>query len=208
MKFWNGSGRIFGFFAIVLVITVALTFSASMAMNKDVALASASDGTKTKADHAASKRYTINDDHTVTDNLAGLTWMRCSLGQEWDGSTCSDDQAKFLWAEALQVAASHNFAGYGDWRLPTKLELETLVYCSSGQNKGRARGKLMGCAGDFKRPTIHPKAFPGTPQVWFWTAESNPNDTDYAWSIHFGHGYSLDLPKRDEHMIRLVRSTE
>lgn len=32
--------------------------------------------------------YIDNGDGTVTDTRTGLTWMRCALGQTWDGSTC------------------------------------------------------------------------------------------------------------------------
>jgi hypothetical protein len=37
----------------------------------------------------AAKTYSDNGDGTVTDPTTGLTWMRCSMGQTWNGTTCT-----------------------------------------------------------------------------------------------------------------------
>ena len=41
--------------------------------------------------------FTINSDGTVTHKTTGLMWMRCSLGQTWDGKTCKDMAAIYTW---------------------------------------------------------------------------------------------------------------
>ena len=38
---------------------------------------------------AMAATYSVNGDGTVTDASTGLTWMRCSVGQDLTSSTCS-----------------------------------------------------------------------------------------------------------------------
>src|SRR5690606_14572885 len=71
--------------------------------------------------------FTLHNDGTATHNSTGLMWMRCSLGQTWDGSTCTGAASSFAWQNALVAAQSHSFAGHSDWRLPNKNELASLV---------------------------------------------------------------------------------
>ena len=84
-------------------------------------------------------RYMDNGDGTVTDVKTGLQWMRFSLGQEWRGGTCVGEAKTYKWMLALNAAVALNhkggYAGRYDWRLPTKDELLSLVYCSSGKPK-------------------------------------------------------------------------
>lgn len=47
-----------------------------------------------------SHRYVDHQDGTVTDVLTDLMWMRCYLGQTWNGSTCTGDASKITWSEA------------------------------------------------------------------------------------------------------------
>jgi len=63
------------------------------------------------------KRYRDNQDGTVTDLHTGLQWKRCSEGQTWNGSTCSDKAKEYTWNEAMSLRSK--FAGHSDWRLPT-----------------------------------------------------------------------------------------
>ncbi len=81
-------------------------------------------------------RYQDNGDGTVTDMQTGLQWMRCSLGQTWQGETCVGQAKQELWQAALATANAFNrqggYADYQDWRVPKKEELQTLIYCSSG----------------------------------------------------------------------------
>ena len=36
---------------------------------------------------APSTRYIANDNGTISDELRGVTWMRCQLGKTWDTKT-------------------------------------------------------------------------------------------------------------------------
>ncbi|MCF7987014.1 MAG: DUF1566 domain-containing protein, partial [Methylovulum sp.] len=69
--------------------------------------------------------FTDNGDGTVTHQKTGLTWMRCSLGQTWTGTTCRGTANTYTYNAALKL--NRNFAGYSDWRLPNIAELQTIV---------------------------------------------------------------------------------
>ena len=80
------------------------------------------------ANVAPNERYRFlgKDQGIVEDTRTKLEWQRCSLGQTWTGATCAGEATKYKWNEAQRIAPA-------GWRLPTKDELASLVYCSSGQ---------------------------------------------------------------------------
>ena len=96
--------------------------------------------------------YTTNSDGSVTDNVTGLTWATTV------GSAGSP----------AQTAAA---CATGTWRLPTVLELVSLV--------------------DFTvapAPEINQGYFPGTPAGVFATSSSYAGSSTSFWSVDFGHG--------------------
>ncbi len=148
---------------------------------------------ETQPELASSKpeeRYTINNDGTVTDNATHLQWMRCSLGQTWDGKTCQGNLLKLSMQGAAYAAFQTKFAGKTDWRLPNVDELKTLVYCSTGSpaywnTSGRA------CEGAFAKPTLYSAAFPDTPSGVYWTStnlQADPGE-DYNLTVSFNYGH-------------------
>jgi len=153
-------------------------------------------------------RYRSNGDGTVTDVTTGLQWMRFSLGQEWRGGCCQGEAAQYQWQEAQDTAKELNlkggYAGHLDWRLPSKDELLSLVYCSSGQPKiwndtGRA------CEGGYETPTIVKQAFPNTPSLWFWSDSLNADYSDLASVVFFYDGYVGAYDQSNSGYVRLVR---
>ncbi len=146
-------------------------------------------------------------DGTVIDKRMGLQWMRCSLGQTWTETMCSGEANKYDWQQAN--AQTRNFAGYSDWRLPTHFELETLIYCSSGKDKGREgenrRFYLDWCAGNYQRPTIGQKAFPDTKDGFYWSSSPHADYDSNAWGVDFYYGYDDFSYKDNNHFVRLVR---
>lgn len=74
--------------------------------------------------------YRDNGNGTVTDVTTGLQWMRCAMGQNWNGAGCLGDSGTHTWDTARGL--NSNFVGYADLRLPSIKELLGLVYCSSG----------------------------------------------------------------------------
>ena len=53
---------------------------------------------------APSARFLDHGNGTVTDQHTGLTWMRCKLGQTWNGSSCLGEPTVYYWQQGLQVA--------------------------------------------------------------------------------------------------------
>ena len=41
-------------------------------------------------------------DGTVLDTQANLQWMRCALGQTWNGQTCVGEAKQFNWNDAIK----------------------------------------------------------------------------------------------------------
>ena len=153
-------------------------------------------------------RYRDNGDGTVTDVKTGLQWMRCSLGQAWQGGMCRGGTETYAWQTALDAAKSLNrqggYAGYRDWRVPAIEGLRTLVYCSSGQPKTwNDTGKS--CEGDYERPTIYQSAFPNTPAFWFWSSSPYAYSPDGAWYVTFYYGAVYGYGKGSAKYVRLVR---
>lgn len=90
---------------------------------------------KIEEDQKAEKKKFIpfadNKDGTATDQNTGLTWMRCSYGQEWNGASCKGHPKELTWHEAINI--KFKFAGHDDWRLPSISEMLTLTKCKSGR---------------------------------------------------------------------------
>lgn len=166
-------------------------------------------------------RYKANTDGTVEDVITGLMWMRCAIGQQWNGSTCLGKPEKFTWNKIKEITRSH--IGHEDWRLPTIEELRTLIYCSTGRPDYFSMGedadisnKDYGCGGkasaiDHEIPTIVKAIFPNTPSEYydstFWSSSVNTEDSFYVWVAIFSGGYinAGGFHKNDKLNVRLVR---
>jgi subtilisin family serine protease len=72
-----------------------------------------------------------NGDGTITD-MTNLMWMKCSLGQNLTDPGCAGGAAGYTWANAFGACSGLNFAGYTDWRLPTRDELNSIIKCANG----------------------------------------------------------------------------
>ena len=134
----------------------------------------------------------------VKDTVTSLIWMRCSLGQTWDGRTCSGTANKYTWQEAKNTAKRFEYEGYSDWRLPTIDELKSIVDCSryGYQSEG------FGCANRSPQLTIRDE-FPNTPSYFFWS--SSAHDSDYVWVVGFDYGNMYAHGKNSSVHVRLVR---
>lgn len=103
--------------------------------------------------------YTDNGDGTVTDNVTALVWQQ------------SVPSTQYTQPEAAMYCAGLNLGGYTDWRLPSVIELLSIVDRST------------------YAPSINAAAFPNTPSQWFWSS------TPYAgavipvwWGVFFIYG--------------------
>jgi hypothetical protein len=131
--------------------------------------------------------FSMKHDGTATHNTTGLMWMRCSLGQNWDGKGCSGSAAALSWQGALQSARDFEHAGFNDWRLPNKNELESIVEerCSA--------------------PAINTNVFPGTPSAHYWSSSPYAGLSSGAWNVDFGFGSVNASVKTGSIFVRLVR---
>ncbi|WP_201091323.1 DUF1566 domain-containing protein [Thiocystis minor] len=148
-------------------------------------------------------RYIDNGDGTVTDTTTGLQWMRCSLGQNWNGRTCLGEAKILIWDEAMRQPQDFSYAGHRDWRMPTKDELLTLVYCSSGRPQ---TWNMTGdsCDGEYARPTIDQTAFPNPPSSYVWSGSPYAGYSSHAWYVYFGYGYAHYYDRSYSSHVRLV----
>jgi hypothetical protein len=134
----------------------------------------------------------------VKDTVTSLIWMRCSLGQTWDGRTCSGTAKEYTWQEAMNAAKHFEYAGYSDWRLPTIDELKSLVYCSHGYD-------MASCSDNSKSPTIRDE-FPNTSVDWFWSSSHHPDGGSGDAVVNFTNGFSsYSYDKSSDNLVRLVR---
>ena len=47
-----------------------------------------------------------------------LMWMRCAIGQTWDGETCTGEAEPYTWEQALELSVGYEFNSSSNWRLP------------------------------------------------------------------------------------------
>jgi hypothetical protein len=133
-------------------------------------------------------RFVINSDATVVDKETGLTWMRCSLGQLWDGTTCAGLANIYTWEEALFAAENTSFTNQTDWYLPNVKELNSIVE--------------LACYA----PAINEYVFPNIPnRRIYWSSTPGINDGGTAWYTHFDDDLNFTLKKSNFNFVRLVR---
>lgn len=129
-------------------------------------------------------RFTLNGAE-VTDKRTGLVWARCSVGQTWNGSTCSGSASTYTHEAALAYAQSQS-----GWRLPNRRELFSLAD--------------RGCAS----PAIDGMAFPNTPSSLYWSSSPSVGNSSYAWYVSFYDGYVYYGNRYYGYAVRLVRASQ
>lgn len=143
--------------------------------------------------------YIDHGDGTVTDIRTGLMWRQCSEGLSGAGCTIGSAEIH-TWADALVEAASSEFAGYSDWRVPNVRELLSLMEeCRS-------------------EPAINIRFFPNTPGAdappvfgsAFWTSSlstgaGQAGAQNFSYAVNFVYGNSADAERGSRFYVRLVR---
>jgi len=116
-------------------------------------------------------RFTDNGNGTVTDKLTGLIWLK--------NANCFGVK---IWNQALSDCNGLNSgecgladgSNAGDWRLPNRKELETLL------DFGQLNPSL---------PSGHPFInVPSDFSDYYWSSTTNMNDAASAWTVHIGRG--------------------
>lgn len=129
--------------------------------------------------------YTDNGDGTVLDNITGLTWQKCAVGES--GSDCTlGSIGSYSWSGAITACANSTLDG-GGWRLPNVTELMRIV------NYEESFG------------TIDQTAFPGGTVSVYWTSTPHAQYSNWAWYVSFSEGAVIVDDKVDPHYVRCVR---
>jgi hypothetical protein len=125
------------------------------------------------------------------DKVTGLIWQR-RLPTIYE--SCTGALNKVLdtctWSEALRYCATFNQGGHR-WRLPTKIELESLIDYTVRH---------------LDTALIDQVAFPNTPSADFWTSSPDAFDATKAWGVFFGNGAVGQAPRGEARAVRCVRS--
>jgi len=110
----------------------------------------------------------------IRDNVTGLSWVR-------DLTSTTYTQA-----DARAYCEGLSFAFQDDWRLPSRIELVSLV--------------------DFTRdtPAIDP-VFTTTAGAHYWTSSTTPSDRSRGYVIHFSTGTTTDEAVTKTFRLRCVR---
>jgi hypothetical protein len=108
----------------------------------------------------------------VIDNVTHLHWQRAVDVAGGDGMGHYDWQAANAYCATLVLDG-----GPGLWRVPTRIDLLSIVDTSVDTSGGAA--------------PINAAAFPNTPAESFWTSSLVPSNTSLAWEINFNNqGYA------------------
>jgi hypothetical protein len=114
----------------------------------------------------------------VIDHVTGLMWQQ------------SANVSPRIWDYAMTYCENLTLAGYTDWRLPTRIELQSIV--------------------DYTRsfPAIDTAVFTGTPdQYSYWTSTLRAAASNSGWVIEPGTGIIIYEAKSYSGYSRCVRRT-
>jgi hypothetical protein len=107
--------------------------------------------------------------------MTGLTWER------------SASSATYTQAQAAAYCAANRIGGFSNWRLPTVIELVSIVDFSVSD------------------PSINSTAFPSTPSNYFWTSSPFVGSVGRDWVIRFINGTTIDSDDAVPSQVRCVR---
>jgi cysteine-rich repeat protein len=119
--------------------------------------------------------YTDNSDGTVTDNVTSLIWQQTPPSET------------YTWANAVAYCTALVLAGQNDWRLPSLIELGSLV--DVGQSN----------------PSINGAIFPSTHGVFFWSASTVTSSSSNAPGVLFSTGQTFNVDVGQSGNVRCVR---
>jgi hypothetical protein len=145
--------------------------------------------------------YTDNGNATITDNNTGLMWQMYENASTYNWYQASGTYNAMHNPTSQDLCGSLNIGGYGDWRLPSKKELITIVDFSI----------------PYPGPTIKTTYFPNThasidnyywSSTTYWMSTYYASYPDVAWSVYFGYGSSEAVNKGTVLHVRCVRGEE
>lgn len=111
--------------------------------------------------------YTTHEDGTVVDNVTQLMWEDRLTAQS------------HTWQEAIDFCDQHEFAGFDDWRLPTRIEITSVLDHSDGHTGWAAEAFEAGNSG------FH---FSASDWILTITQTGAGAGNDYAWAFNMSDG--------------------
>ena len=123
----------------------------------------------------------------VRDEVTGLIWE-----VKTDDGTVHDKDDSYTWYDFgnfINVLISQTFGSYSDWRIPTPLELQTILSYNNWN------------------PAIDETYFPNC-LLDYWSSATALPFAQLAWPVSFDTGSMYSLNKYFENSLRAVRGVE
>ena len=162
------------------------------------AYATGDDGDLEKGVAAPTPRFTDNGNGAVTDRLTGLVWLKDGICVKFWGSDSATVNPR-PWAQAVQSAnllatgscGLNDGSRAGDWRLPNRKELDTLI------DLGQSNPAL---------PLVCPLRNSAL-GIFYWSSTTVADSTinPSAWAVDFFHGLNYFEVKTTNYYVRPVR---
>lgn len=126
----------------------------------------------------------LGDGSEIHDKATGLIWQRCSLGQTWNGNTCTGEAMHYTWQQAMTASQALG----NDYRLPNIKELSSIVNYQCHE------------------PAFDLTLFPATPaEHSYWSSSPYLKSPTHAWGLSTYIGDINHFPKSSTHHVRAVR---
>ncbi len=123
----------------------------------------------------------LASDGLVLDEVTGLAWQASvDIGPGEAGG--------FVWQDAVDHCDALAQGGHTDFRLPTRLELVSIVDFSTTD------------------PAIDESAFPNTPSEAYWTRSAFATDPEQSFYVNFFFGYTSTNFRVYSQSVRCVRN--
>ena len=124
----------------------------------------------------------------VKDNHTGLIWEVKSP----DPGDVNFKEDTYIWQDVQEVYIANmnkqNYGGFGDWRLPNREELRSMVNYD----------------GDI--PAAERTYFPHCLPTFYWSTDSYGSNPAFKWGIYFAYGCAICYSKNNLYHVRAVRS--
>lgn len=154
----------------------------------------------------AVRTYSDNGDGTITDNATGLMW---EAKDDNNAGGVHDKDNTYTWDAAFAFVRGLNqvnLAGYNDWRLPNRFELESLLNLGVISRVAPAVDPAFnnaGCVSGCVAPACSCIA-----RNYYWTSNTyTPTGSeDFAWYVYFGDASTSVGAKSTKLYVRAVRS--
>ncbi|MDD2366041.1 MAG: DUF1566 domain-containing protein [Desulfuromonadaceae bacterium] len=141
-------------------------------------------------------RFTDNSNGTVTDNLTGLIWLKNANCTDTAGGIAKSSgyltwNNAITWSSALATGTCGltDSSRAGQWRLPNRKELQSLV------DRSQANPAL---------PAGHP--FSGVQSDYYWSSTSDAYDSTFACFVNMNNGLVSNYYKSYNYYVWPVRS--